>query len=188
LDAELKVSDMPNLIEQIHQDHVSISKILDLVEKEVDRAYKERMPNLELLEDAMRYMVNYPDLIHHPKEDAMFARLVRNEPDVSGQVEALRQEHVALAELSAAFLEIVKAAQSGEFVQRKEVVKRGREYVETLRAHMNTEEAGLLKRARASLSDKDLEQIDSEYASVRDPLMEESLEKEYEALYRSLFG
>lgn len=179
---------MPNLLEQIHQDHISISKVLDLIEKEVDKARNEEAPDLDLLEDAMRYMINYPDLIHHPKEDSMFERLVRNEPDVSKQVEALRQEHLALAQLSGAFLEIIKAAESGEFVLRDELVKRGTEYVEMLRAHMNTEEGDLLKRARGSLSETDLEEIDSEYSSVRDPLMEESLKQEYEALYRFLFG
>lgn len=71
-----KVNDMSNLVEQIHQDHVNVSKVLDLIEAEVGRARDEQAPDLELLEDAMRYMVNYSDLIHHPKEDSMFARLV----------------------------------------------------------------------------------------------------------------
>lgn len=182
-----KVNDMSNLVEQIHQDHVNVSKVLDLIEAEVGRARDEQAPDLELLEDAMRYMVNYSDLIHHPKEDSMFARLVQKEPDVAAQVEVLRQEHQTLAALSDAFLEIVKAAETGEFVLRDEVVKRGTEYVDFLRSHMDAEEVGLLQRAGASLSDKDLEEIDARYASSRDPLMEESLNAEYAALYRSLF-
>lgn len=178
---------MTNLVEQIHQDHISAAKILDLIEKEVDKARNEHTPDLELLEDAMRYMVNYADLIHHPKEDSMFARLVRNDPDVAGKVETLREEHRMLAASSTAFLDIVKAAQSGEFILREEVVKRGTEYVDALRAHMDTEEQDFLERAKASLTKKDLEEIDAEYASARDPLMDESLQQEYGALYRCLF-
>lgn len=178
---------MSNLVEQIHQDHVNVSKVLDLIEQEVERARDEEMPDLELLQDAMRYMVNYSDLIHHPKEDSMFDRLVQKEPDVAKQVEVLRQEHQTLAELSGAFLEIVKAAESGEFILREEVIKRGTEYVEFLRSHMDAEEVDLLKRASASLSDQDLEEINAQYATVRDPLMEASLNQEYAALYRSLF-
>jgi len=178
---------MADVIDQIHDDHVNVAKILDLIETEIDRARKEQMPDLDLLEDAMRYMVNYPDLIHHPKEDAMFARLIRNEPDAADRVEALRQEHLNLAALSSSFLDIIKAAESGEFVLRDEVVKRGTEYVSALRAHMDKEESDLLKLARSALSDEDLEEISAEYASTREPLMEDSLEQEYGALYRSLF-
>jgi len=178
---------MSNLVEQIHQDHINVSKVLDLIEQEVERARNEEMPDLELLQDAMRYMVNYSDLIHHPKEDSMFDRLVQKEPDAAKQVEVLRQEHQTLAELSGAFLEIVKAAESGEFILRDEVIKRGTEYVDFLRSHMDAEEVDLLKRANASLTDQDLDEINAQYASVRDPLMEESLNQEYAALYRSLF-
>lgn len=178
---------MSNAVEQIHQDHVNVSRILDLIEAEIDSARKERMPNLELLEDAMRYMINYSDMVHHPKEDAMFAKLAENEPDVADQADVLREEHETLARLSSEFLEIVKAAEYGEFVLRQQVIERGAEYVDTLRSHMDAEEVGLLKRARASLSARDLEEIDAAYASMRDPLMEDSLKEEYSALYRSLF-
>lgn len=178
---------MPNPVEQIHRDHVNIAKILDLIEKEVERVRREQMPDLDLLQEAMRYMTNYSDLVHHRMEDSMFARLVEKEPSTAREVEVLRQEHETLAELSAGFLEIVKAAQSGEFISRDEVVKRGAEYVAALRSHMDAEEVGLLKRAAASLSAEDLDEINAQYASTRDPLMEESLKEQYGALYRSLF-
>lgn len=179
---------MSNPVDQIHEDHVNAAKVLDLIEQEVEHARNEQMPDLELLEDAMRYMVNYSDLIHHPKEDAMFARLIRTVPEAADRVEALRQEHLTLASLSSAFLDIIKAAESGEFVLRDEVIRRGSEYVETLRAHINTEESDLLKLAKQYLTDQDLEEINSEYASSRDPLMEDSLQQQYAAIYRSLFS
>lgn len=177
---------MSSLVEQIRQDHVNVSRVLDMIDKEIDRARDEQMPDLELLEDAMRYMTNYSDLVHHPKEDAMFAKLLQNEPDVAGEVEVLREEHETLARLGSDFLEIVKAAEYGDFVLRQEVIDRGAEYVETLRSHMDAEEVGLLKRAHASLTIDDLEAINAAYASMHDPLMEDSLKKEYGALYRSL--
>lgn len=178
---------MSNLVEQIHGDHVTMARILDVMEQEVGRARDEQMPDLELLEDAMRYMTNYSDLVHHPKEDSMFAKLVQMEPDVASEVEVLRQEHETLARLGGEFLEIIKAAEYGDFVLREDVVRRGTEYIETLRSHMDAEEVGLIKRARAALTTEDLEEINAEYASAHDPLMEDSLKAEYAALYRSLF-
>ncbi|MBS1269170.1 MAG: hypothetical protein MAG794_00114 [Gammaproteobacteria bacterium] len=178
---------MPNVVEKIHQDHVSISKVLDLIEEEIRHARNEQNPELELLEDAMRYMINYADLIHHPTEDSMFTRLIQVDPEVADQVETLRQEHLKLAVLSTAFLDIVKAAESGEFVLRDEMVKRGTEYVDTLRSHMGAEEENLLRRAKASLTEKDLGRVDAEHSSAHDPLREESLKQEYARLYRSLF-
>lgn len=178
---------MSNLVEQLHEDHVNVSRILDLIETEVGRARDEEMPDLELLEDAMRYMINYSDLVHHPKEDAMFAKLARNEPGFAGEAEVLRQEHETLARLGGEFLDVVRAAEYGEFVLRKDIISRGSEYVEALRSHMDAEEVGFLKRARASLTSEDLEEIEAAYASGHDPLVTESLQVEYAALYRSLF-
>lgn len=117
----------------------------------------------------------------------MFAKLVQKEPDVTSEVEVLRQEHETLARLGGEFLEIIKAAEHGDFVLREDVIRRGSEYIETLRSHMDAEEVGLLKRARAALTSDDLATINAEYASVHDPLMEDSLNAEYAALYRSLF-
>lgn len=178
---------MTNLVEQLHEDHKNVSRILDLIEREVGRARDEEMPDLDLLEDAMRYMINYTDLVHHPKEDSMFAKLVQKEPVVADEVEVLRQEHETLGRLGSEFIDIIKAAEYGDFVLREDMIARGSEYVETLRSHMDAEEVGLMKRARASLTGEDLEEIDAAYASARDPLMEESLKVEYAALYRSLF-
>lgn len=178
---------MSNLVEQIHADHVNAARILDLVEAEVDRARSEEMPDLDLLEDAMRYLINYLDLVHHPVEDSMFAKLVQNEPGAADEVEVLRQEHQTLARLGSEFLEIVKAAEHGDFVLREDMVKRGTEYAETLRSHMDAEEVGPLKRARASLTSEDLDEVKAAYASAHDPLMMDSLKAEYAALYRSLF-
>ncbi|MGA8260600.1 MAG: hemerythrin domain-containing protein [Arenicellales bacterium] len=183
---ESKVSDMPNLVENIHHDHINTARVLDLIEKEIEQARREQMPDLDLVQDAMRYLTNYSDLVHHRMEDSMFARLLEKEPSVAREVEVLKQEHEHLAKMGADFLEIVKAAQSGEFISRDEVVKRGSEYVGALRSHMDAEEVGLLKRAKASLSDADLEDIGAQYASTRDPLMEESLKEQYGTLYRSL--
>jgi hemerythrin-like domain-containing protein len=178
---------MSNLVEQIHEDHVSIAKVLDLIEQQIDLARQEKMPDLELLEDAIHYMINYSDLVHHPKEDAMFEKLAQKEPGNADQVDVLRGEHQTLARLSGEFLEIVKAAEYGDFVLREDIITRGMEYVESQRSHMDAEEVGPLKLARAVLTDEDLAQIDAAYASAHDPLMTDSLKQEYAALYRSLF-
>jgi len=178
---------MSNLVDQIHRDHINMVRVIELIEQEVERARKEETPDLDLLEDALRYLTNYSDLVHHPKEDAMFERLAHKEPDMASQMDVLKDEHQSLARVGAAFLEIVKAAESGEFVQRKEVVKRGTEYMGMLRSHMDAEEVGILKRARAVLSDQDVADIEARYSDKRDPMMDDSLKKEYAALYRSLF-
>ncbi|HSH44133.1 MAG TPA: hemerythrin domain-containing protein [Arenicellales bacterium] len=178
---------MSNLVEQIHEDHESIAKVLDLIEQQIDVARQEETPDLELLEDAVHYMINYSDLVHHPKEDAMFEKLVEKEPGSAEQVKVLLSEHESLATMSGELLDIVKAAEYGDFVLREEVIRRGTEYVDAQRSHMDAEEVGPLKLARAVLTDADLAQIDAAYASQHDPLMTDSLKEEYAALHRSLF-
>jgi hemerythrin-like domain-containing protein len=177
---------MNDLIDQIKYDHISMSKVLNLMECEIGLLADDQDPDYFLLVDSMRYMVNYSDTIHHVKEDAIFARLVEIVPETSETVEEIRTQHKTLAVLSTQLYDIVRNASLGELVSKADISKLGSEYVSALRRHMSIEEGDLLRKARESLSPEDLSKVEKEYANFRDPLLSDSLEQEYSSLYQNL--
>jgi len=179
---------MGNIIDQIHQDHIHMARVLDLLDDEIDKLLRGGLPDCLILEHAMRYMVSYPDQIHHPKEDALFRRLIERDPSVTGTVEDLAHEHELLAQKGEEFYDLIRAAGSGDFVSREEMISKGTDYVKTLRAHMNTEEGDVLKKARASLSKEDLAEAGAEVDSIHDPLFGEVVDKQYKELYNYIIG
>lgn len=177
---------MNDLIDQIKYDHISMSKVLNLMEREIGLLADDQDPDYFLLVDSMRYMVNYSDTVHHVKEDAIFGRLVEIVPETIETVEEIRKQHKTLAVLSTQLYDIVRNASLGELVSKADISKLGSEYVSALRRHMSIEEGDLLRKARESLSPEDLNKVEQEYANFRDPLLSDSLEQEYNSLYQNL--
>lgn len=174
---------MTDLIAQIHQDHVSMARILKLINSEVEALIAEEPRNLEILDDAMRYMINYADKIHHVKEDVMFGRLQKAAPDTRELIEDIFDEHQEIFKKGTEFQELVQAVEYGDFVLREEIVAKGTDYVRTLYAHMSKEEDTLLKRAREVLTNKDFAELDLDHVREADPLFGEKIQEEYKDLY-----
>lgn len=174
---------MSNLIEQLHQDHINMFRLLDAIEIELDRLTANEVPDLKVLEHSMRYMINYPDVTHHPREDALFERLRARDPATAPLVDEVIGEHQNLIRRGREFYEMICAAENFDVVERDAFITAGTEYVHLMRAHMNTEEGSLIKEAAAQLTADDLAAASAEVESKRDPLFGEWVDEEYQMLY-----
>ncbi|MDJ0956639.1 MAG: hemerythrin domain-containing protein [Arenicellales bacterium] len=174
---------MSDLISQIHQDHLNMARILKLINSEIEALAAEEPRNLEILDDAMRYMINFADKIHHAKEDIMLSRLREVAPETREMIEDIFAEHQEIFKKGTEFQELVRAVEFGDFVLRDKIVAKGTDYVNTLYAHMSKEEENLLKRAREVLTDEDFAELDLNHGPEVDPLFGEKIQKEYKDLY-----
>ena len=52
-----------------------------------------RRPNYALLLEMVDYLAQYPDQYHHPREDMLFSALLGEDPDFSGRLDKLLQDH-----------------------------------------------------------------------------------------------
>lgn len=174
---------MNSLISQIHQDHVHMARILKLIESEIDALVAEEPRDLEVLDDSLRYLINYADKIHHAKEDIIFHRLQQLDPGSSELIENIFSEHLELFRKGTEFQTLVQAVEVGDFVLRDQIVATGSDYVRTLYSHMKKEEENLLEKAREILSDEDFANLDLDHVAATDPLFGEEIQKEYRELY-----
>lgn len=174
---------MPNLIDQLRRDHINMFRLLDAIEVELDRLTANEDPDLKVLEHSMRYMIDYPDVTHHPREDALFERLRARDPSTAGLVDEVIGEHQNLIRRGREFYEMICKAENVNAVERDAFITAGTEYVHLMRAHINTEEGSLITEAKAQLSAEDLAAAGAEVESKRDPLFGEWVDEEYQMLY-----
>jgi hemerythrin-like domain-containing protein len=134
------------VLAELREDHRNMALMINLLERESNRIYEGEEPDYELLQDIMHYMTVYPDAVHHPKEDRLYAELKAVRPDLSTGFERITMDHRHIAELSLKLRDDIASINAGSPVRRKAVVADALRYVNTLRGHMQWEELDLFRR------------------------------------------
>ena len=66
---------MHNTLALWHADHLNFSKLLQLLEVQIERFHAGATPQYELMLDIMYYRTHYCDVVHHPKEDLVYIEI-----------------------------------------------------------------------------------------------------------------
>jgi hemerythrin-like domain-containing protein len=128
----------------------------------------------------MDYMINFPDMWHHPREDVIFKRLTLRCPDSSVLVRGLTQEHRDLAtqnrRLAAALRNLsMDIEMPREWLERQISLCVSRTF-----EHMRKEDEFYFPLAMHVLTDEDWHAIESEIQKVsEDPLFGDKVRGDY---------
>jgi hemerythrin-like domain-containing protein len=177
---------MTNPVSHWHGEHANFSRLLDILEKQVDEFHTGGSPNYELMVDIVSYLRHFPDLHHHPREDAAFALLAQRDPKLKIPLERLRQEHRVIAAAGDDLLRTLNEVDSGTMVARAAVEAVAAMYLVYYRHHMLNEESEVLPRARKLLTGKDWEAVAAALPAGRDPLFGEKGDAGYRTLRRHI--
>ena len=169
-----------------HADHVNFGRLLDLLEKQVAVFHAGERPDYELMLDIMSYLRHYPDRFHHPREDAVFARLGARDAGLRAQINRLTQEHRVLATAGEALLERLNEAIDEQVVTREAIEAAAATYLVYYRAHLAAEEKDILPRAAELLTREDWAAVAAAAPAGRDPLFGEEAEERYRELRRQI--
>ncbi len=175
---------MSDVLAALNRDHANITKLLELLESEILAIGVGKTPDYPLLQDIMRYLTCYPDRFHHPKEDLIFAQLLKREPGIRADVEELSAEHISIDVAGRHFDRLLRASRVDSVEVREQLGALGIAYIRTLREHMLREERKLFALARVIFTDKEWQAIDEEADSIEDPLFGPLIADEYQRLYR----
>jgi len=174
------------VLQELRQDHQNMTLMLNLLERESNLIYADGDPDFELLADVMHYMTVYPDAVHHPKEDRLYAELKTVRPDLSTGFERISVDHQHIAELSVALRDEILSINSGTFVRRNTVVANALRYVNTLRGHMQWEELDLFRRVEEMIREGH-ELIDAaNFSPDLDPVFGPEVKQSFERLVISI--
>ena len=175
---------MSQVIAALERDHVNIAKLLEILESEILAIEVGKTPDYPLMQDIMRYMAQYSDRFHHPKEDLIFAQLLKRDPGVRADVEELIEEHVSIRLAGQEFAILLRASGVDSVDVREHLGTSGFDYIRALREHMLREERKVFPSAMAVLTKKDWQVIDEAASSIDDPLFDEMTADDYQRLYR----
>jgi len=163
---------MKESIRILKDEHRSISAVLLGLKHLADLAQDRKLkPEFQVFRSMLRYIDEYPERLHHPKEDEfLFAPLARRSPESRKLVEELQTEHVRGAQLirelerSLMFFEEGWPEGAAEFLGMVDA------YSDFHWKHMRKEETQLLPLAERHLTPEDWIAIDAAFARNRDPI------------------
>jgi hemerythrin-like domain-containing protein len=175
---------MKDAISILKSEHRSISAVLHGLKELARMAQDAKVrPRFQVLRSMLRYMDEYPERLHHPKEnDHIFSRLVAREPSARLLVEELQAEHEEGAHLirelerSLLFFEEGWPAGAREFQQAVDA------YADFHWKHMRKEEHELMPLAERALTAEDWKAINAAFAENRDPIAGMQ-ERDFEQLF-----
>jgi hemerythrin-like domain-containing protein len=165
-----------------HADHVNFGRLLNLLDEELQRLHDSSSPDYELMLDIMYYMTHYSDVLHHPKEDLVFARIKARDERAGATVDELAAQHAQLRDMVQTVMHGLDDIVNGSIASRERVEATIRAYVTGLRAHMRTEDSDILPLAARLLRDSDWTEVDAAIANFEDPLFGEHVHERYAAL------
>lgn len=129
------------------------------------------LPNFSLLDALLRYIEEFPDVLHHPKEDNyLFARITMRTHQADLVIETLRRQHLEGADLMKNLRRLLDSYLQG-------IAGSGTKFLESFAAfiqfnfkHMSIEEREIFPVAETCLLKEDWDEIVRVFRDNKDPL------------------
>ena len=175
------------VVDTIKQEYRVLGHVVEVLQKSLlDQAAEHSAPDFNLLAGILCYIDDFPERLHHPKEDEyLFKALRTRSPEFDAVLDDLQHEHVHSArmvrEMHAALVHYL----AGAYGSLQTFKSCADAYAAMLREHMRKEE-DLLSRAGASLTEAAWQDILAAFAANEDPLFAHDLRKEFRMLYRRI--
>ncbi len=164
---------MTQAIAMIRKEHHNMTRLLDLLERQVDLFEQAVQPDYDLMKEIVDYFLTFPDLYHHPKEDMIFRRIKKRAPASAENLFDLEEEHERVSERLHTFTRALVNVMLEAEMSRDSFVAVARDFIEGERKHMAEEEKYFLPLAMDTLTDDDWSAINAVVADFNDPLQSE---------------
>jgi len=172
---------MPVILEQLQIDHRNMRQLLRVLEEELEANHHD----FDLMRQIVDYALNYPDLIHHPREERLLHRLLERDPASKALVGSLAADHEQLAQLTHRFAAALHNVANDVEVPRDLFRKLADDYLTHSRQHMEFEEERFFPRLLAMFDDDDWREFDG-LTKGYDPLFGNAVERHYRALHERI--
>jgi hemerythrin-like domain-containing protein len=171
------------VLDTLLEEHRSLRTVLALLEKLLhDVAELKSEPDFVLLSSALYYIDDFPERVHHPKEDEhIFARLRRRTAAHDAILDRLQAEHIRSSNLAGIVERALVHYQGGAPEGLERLRSAVSAYTAMLTDHMRTEEQ-LFESARDDLTDEDWFAIAAAFEADLDPLAADAARQEFRRL------
>ena len=179
---------MSEALRQLNKEHADLSRLLDLLDQQLALFAAGERPDYDLVGAVIDYCLDYPDAVHHPKEDLIYQLLKSRDAELARVVGDLEEEHRQIAAMTRELAEAMRQVLAEELVDRQAVHELTREFVRRYRRHIALEEERVFPAATQALSQDDWSEIDNRLTHGGDPLFGDSVVNRFRALRAKIDG
>lgn len=176
----------PHTIQILRREHADFGRLLAVLERQLDAFERAQQPDYDIVDAVAGYFLGYPERCHHPKEDAVCAKLEIRDPEAAAKVGDLAAEHERLGALAQRFADTMHKVLGDAEISRDAVDAVVREFIAAQRRHIEHEERVFMPTAAAALTEADWAEIDARLADEKDPLFGGEVAAEFAALHRDI--
>ncbi len=174
------------VIETLREEHRNIEKLLLVLERELGVFARGERPDYEVIHSVIAYFQVYPDVYHHPLEDAVFEKLKMRDSAAAANIGDLAADHRRGAERLRWVAQAVESVLADRELLRQTINDIIRDFIEHERRHMAMEERDFFPAAVKALQPQDWAEIVSRLTDQRDPLFSEVVEERFEVVRRHI--
>lgn len=172
------------IIRDEHRALASVVKALQFLIQEVQN--RGQTPDFPLLQSIVTYIEQFPDKLHHPKEDQyLFPALRLRHPAAAADLDILEDEHERGTAVTARVADTLRGYQA-DSSQLESFANAVDDYANFHWAHMSREENVILPLAEKYLTLEDWVGINAAFKSNSDPLVGINTQREFRELFRRL--
>lgn len=188
MDAPLNATGRHSAFDIIRDEHRAIAAAVHCFEHLLNEVRADELdPPFEALELILRYLAEFPDRFHHPKEDDFLFPALGDRDPASGEViRELQQQHEEGVRKTAA-LQKALAAWKADGQERFDAFDAAaQDYIAFQWEHIRVEESQILPAAREKLTEEDWEKIDEAFGENEDPIFGANPKAEFDGLFRMI--
>ncbi|MBI5785573.1 MAG: hemerythrin domain-containing protein [Rhodocyclales bacterium] len=179
---------MPKALNVIKDEHRSLGAIMHGFLFLVDEIRAGRMqPDFKLLNAMLYYLENFPEKLHHPKENEFLHRYLRlRSPEANALLEVVEEEHRHSHAQSQVMIEALRNYEQNGDAARDAFLDAVKSYAEFQWRHIEREEDLILPLAVKVLQPEDWAAIDEAFSAHQDPFTSYEHIKEFRQLFREI--
>jgi len=178
----------PLALRVMRDEHQALSAMLRSMSMLLAKSRRDgQLPNFDVLRSMMFYVDEFPEKLHHSKEDGLLFPLLRKRvPELGTVLDRLGRDHergeAALRNLEHMLLAFEVMGESRRDAFEKALETYSRNYLE----HMALEEQQVLPAAQKHFSPEDWTALDAAFAANRDPLTGHDPEDAFRPLFSKI--
>lgn len=178
----------PLALRIVREEHERLAAVVHGM-RHLARAMEEEglRPDLKVLRAMLLYISEYPERLHHPKEDRFLFAPLRDHTHLHDAV--LVELEVQHAQGEAMVRRLAHALARHEFggpVELAYFVQQVKRYADFYSRHMRLEEEVIFPALREHLTEQEWQEAGEAFASNRDPLAGLDLKQDFERLYTTI--
>ena len=161
---------MRDILDGLKRDHGNFAMLLKAFERELKVFDTGARPDYELIEDILRYSLDYPDQTHHRTEEYLVRRICREHAGVRDVLRNVEREHDHLRDVAGEILIQLDAILMEQPTDREVFILKSRAFIDDYRNHMQREETILFPLVEELLPACESLRIPDRQARTADPV------------------